>query len=56
MMKNPIKMILRYYDSILGHHNMWIALGTVLEWFYTFWLFLIHWLAFPYRYLKKHLS
>ena len=27
----------------------WIALGTVLEWFYTFWLFLIHWLAFPYR-------
>jgi len=37
-------------------YKMWIALGTVLEWFYTFWLFLIHWLAFPYRYLKKYLS
>ena len=37
-------------------YKIWIALGTVLEWFYTFWMFLMHWLSFPYRYLKKYLS
>ena len=36
-------------------YKIWIALGTVLEWFFTFLMFLIHWLSFPYRYLKKHL-
>ena len=36
-------------------YKIWIALGTVLEWFYTFWMFLMHWLSFPYRYLKKYL-
>ena len=30
-------------------YKMWIVVGTVLEGFYTFWLFLMHWLEFPYR-------
>ena len=34
-------------------YKIWIALGTVLEGFFTFWMFLMHWLAFPYRCIVK---
>ena len=39
--------------NFILEYKMWIALGTVLERFFTFWLFLMHWLAFPYRCIVK---
>jgi len=40
-------------EGFITRYKMIIAIGTVLEGIFTFWLFLCYWLSYPIRKLWK---
>ena len=40
-------------EGFITRYKMIIAIGTVLEGIFTFWLFLLYWLSYPIRKLWK---
>ncbi len=41
---------------MIHEFQFWIILGTVLEAMLTFWLFLVHWVTFPIRVIRRVLK